>query len=118
MGKQKKLKKERRLEEKEELVERKKKGRKLLAFGLGVFVVLVLGVAGWKFAPGLFSKNGEVPLPEAKTEKTAVLETNLGTIEFKLFRDVAPKTVANFEKLALKGFYDGVKFHRVIKDFM
>src|ERR671929_2445000 len=48
----------------------------------------------------------------------ATLHTNHGAIELELFPDDAPKTVQNFEDLARKGFYDGVIFHRVIKDFM
>lgn len=51
-------------------------------------------------------------------EKTAVLETNRGTIEIKLMPEVAPKACENFEKLIEKGYYNGIIFHRVIKDFM
>jgi len=54
----------------------------------------------------------------AKGDKVAVIETNLGTIVLKFFPNKAPKTVANFEKLADKKFYDGTKFHRVIPKFM
>lgn len=50
--------------------------------------------------------------------KTATFETNRGLIEAELYDTDAPKTVANFETLANKGFYDGVKFHRVIPDFV
>ena len=50
--------------------------------------------------------------------KTATFETNKGTIVAELFDKEAPNTVANFEKLANSGFYDGVKFHRVIADFV
>jgi peptidyl-prolyl cis-trans isomerase B (cyclophilin B) len=49
---------------------------------------------------------------------SATLHTNHGPIEIELFEDAAPKTVANFTKLAGDGFYDGLTFHRVIKDFM
>ena len=49
---------------------------------------------------------------------TATLHTNHGSIEFELFDEDAPKTVENFRKLAADGFYDGVVFHRIIKDFM
>ena len=49
---------------------------------------------------------------------TATMKTNLGDIELELFDEDAPKTVENFRKLAADGFYDGVSFHRVIKDFM
>src|SRR6185503_1353111 len=50
--------------------------------------------------------------------KTATFDTNRGTIVAELYEKDAPKTVENFEKLANSGFYDGVKFHRVIPDFV
>ena len=50
--------------------------------------------------------------------KQATFETNRGTIVAELFDAAAPGTVANFEKLANDGFYDGVKFHRVIPEFV
>jgi peptidyl-prolyl cis-trans isomerase B (cyclophilin B) len=49
---------------------------------------------------------------------TATMHTNHGPIAIELFDEDAPKTVENFRKLAGDGFYDGVTFHRVIKDFM
>ncbi len=48
----------------------------------------------------------------------ATIETNHGTIELELFADDAPKTVANFTELAGRGYYDGLVFHRVIREFM
>jgi peptidyl-prolyl cis-trans isomerase B (cyclophilin B) len=48
----------------------------------------------------------------------ATLHTNAGPIVVTFFDDDAPKTVENFRKLAGEGFYDGLIFHRVIKDFM
>ncbi len=57
-----------------------------------------------------------------KTETTSnpivELETNKGKITLELYPAAAPKTVENFIKLAMSGFYDGTLFHRVIKDFM
>jgi cyclophilin family peptidyl-prolyl cis-trans isomerase len=50
--------------------------------------------------------------------RTAVIQTNKGTIRFELLEDEAPKTTENFRLLAEKGYYDGVIFHRVIKGFM
>jgi peptidyl-prolyl cis-trans isomerase B (cyclophilin B) len=50
--------------------------------------------------------------------KTATLITEKGTIVADLFDEEAPNTVANFEKLANDGFYDGTRFHRVISNFM
>jgi cyclophilin family peptidyl-prolyl cis-trans isomerase len=53
-----------------------------------------------------------------KAISTVVLHTSMGDITLKLYKDTAPKTVENFTKLATSGFYDKVKFHRVIKGFM
>jgi cyclophilin family peptidyl-prolyl cis-trans isomerase len=49
---------------------------------------------------------------------TGTIHTNHGPIEIELFDDDAPNTVANFRKLAGDSFYDGVIFHRVIRNFM
>jgi len=48
----------------------------------------------------------------------ATIKTNKGEISLRLFADLAPITVANFVNLAQKGFFNGLKFHRVIEDFM
>jgi peptidyl-prolyl cis-trans isomerase B (cyclophilin B) len=48
----------------------------------------------------------------------ATIHTSAGPIALELFDDDAPKTVANFKKLAADGFYDGLAFHRIVKDFM
>ncbi len=50
--------------------------------------------------------------------KIVVLETSLGIIEVKLMPDVAPKACENFTRLIEKGYYNGLIFHRVIKNFM
>jgi peptidyl-prolyl cis-trans isomerase B (cyclophilin B) len=49
---------------------------------------------------------------------TATMHTNHGAIQLELFDADAPKTVDNFVKLSKDGFYDGLIFHRVIRDFM
>ena len=49
---------------------------------------------------------------------TATMQTTDGSITLELFDEDAPKTVENFRRLAAEGFYDGLAFHRVIKDFM
>jgi len=54
----------------------------------------------------------------AQKDPIVVLETNQGNIELKLFPSVAPKAVENFIGLIEKGYYKGIIFHRVIKDFM
>ena len=79
----------------------------LIAFCLGILIA------------GVFH-SGEV-MADNKTTTTALsltLETSKGKIELELFPDKAPLTVANFANLAQRGFYDGLTFHRVIKDFM
>ncbi len=48
----------------------------------------------------------------------ATIKTNKGEIKLRLFPNECPTTVANFANLAKRGFYDGLKFHRVIEDFM
>jgi len=56
-------------------------------------------------------------MPE-EGETIAVLETSMGTIKIRLFPDRAPKSVENFTSHIKSGYYDGVKFHRIIDDFM
>jgi cyclophilin family peptidyl-prolyl cis-trans isomerase len=50
--------------------------------------------------------------------RNAIIQTNKGTIKFELLEEDAPKTTENFRLLAERGYYDGVIFHRVIKNFM
>ena len=53
------------------------------------------------------------------TNPVATMEIeNFGTVKIELYPDLAPETVANFITLANRGFYDGLTFHRVVKDFM
>lgn len=58
----------------------------------------------------IFAQNSE--------DKVVVLETNHGNIILKMYSGVAPKAVENFTSLVEKGYYNGVIFHRVIKNFM
>ena len=51
-------------------------------------------------------------------EEVAVIETNLGDVHIRFFPDAVPETTQNFKTLAKRGYYDGIIFHRVIKDFM
>jgi len=73
-----------------------------------ILMVLFLGVFVNQFAQGA----------QAMDNKIVVLETNQGTIELKLVPDIAPKACENFVKLVEKGYYNGIIFHRVIKNFM
>ena len=49
---------------------------------------------------------------------SATMKTNKGTVVFELFAEEAPKSVNNFVFLAREGYYDGVIFHRIVKNFM
>ena len=61
--------------------------------------------------------NAEQPMTKTQLNYV-VFETNQGNIEIKLKPDVAPKACENLAKLVEKGYYNGLIFHRVIKDFM
>lgn len=54
----------------------------------------------------------------AAGEEVAVLTTSMGTVKMRLFPQAAPKTVENFKGLIQKGYYNGLTFHRIMKDFM
>jgi cyclophilin family peptidyl-prolyl cis-trans isomerase len=55
----------------------------------------------------------------SNVERTHVkFETNMGVMEFELYDDLVPKTAGNFKNLVKDGFYDGLRFHRIIKNFM
>jgi len=111
--------------------EKKEKGKDFLIMAVVIVGVCFLVFGGFKFffkgsdstpisgpAPTPTPESTLEPTPEPSENLVAVLETNFGAIRIKLFGKEAPNTVANFEKLAGEGFYDGIKFHRVIKDFM
>ena len=95
----------------------------IVIIGVIAVVVFLLSRNGVSF----LSEDGTTPAAEKKDESSTVtleqstladVETTLGTITIELYPKDAPKTVENFIKLAESGFYDGTKFHRVIKDFM
>ena len=90
---------------------------------VSIVVVAVLVVLGGWFLKGDKNKEENIINSNATSEvkekiMNATLHTNKGNITIEFFDEQAPKTVANFLKLAKDGFYDGIKFHRVIKGFM
>lgn len=109
---------------------------KQIGIVLGVCIVLVAGLSYWagRDTTSQLSLNEEAieiesPFTPKELEITkpdntnamnpvAVLETNKGTVEIELFADTMPITAGNFEKLVREGYYDGIKFHRVINNFM
>ena len=89
----------------------------LIAYFAGVYYWNQVGTTKLKT---LFfsSEGGSASGGKESKSSMVVLKTNFGDIALKLFDNDAPKTVANFTKLAKEGFYDKTKFHRVIPDFM
>lgn len=90
-----------------------------------IFVVFLIGVAitlaGYSFALKAsenLTQNISAGTLEYQDNMTVLIKTNFGDIKLELFKRDAPQTVDNFLKLAKSGFYDGTKFHRVIKNFM
>jgi peptidylprolyl isomerase len=109
---------------------------KQIAFVLGFSIVLLAAIGWWidknnqppellldadqKLEGPLSPEELKIANPEISNtmNRIAVMKTSLGTIELELFEDQMPITTGNFIKLANEKFYDGIKFHRVIKGFM
>ena len=107
--------------------EKMQKITKVLVSILAVF--LILSLSGCKGDPvektdenGVNQGGEDMVLEQLNMPKTgeeiAVIRTNFGDIKIRLFPEVAPKAVENFKTHAQNGYYDGISFHRVIKDFM
>jgi len=134
MGTRTKIRKERREAERQEVkaemrerylqeTARMRKTFTILGVALGTMVVvigLVFGsIAIYKnMNPIVTGPFGTIKVSELEKNKFATLNTTQGDIKIELDAKDTPKTVANFVLLAQKNFFDGVKFHRVIKDFM
>ncbi|CZT55333.1 peptidylprolyl isomerase [Solibaculum mannosilyticum] len=86
--------------------------RRILLLSCCAALVLSLTACGGSFGPA-----SQLDAPK-KGETIAVMHTTLGDISIRLFPDQAPKAVENFTTHAKDGYYDGLKFHRVIEDFM
>lgn len=73
-----------------------------------------------RVVPSFIVRTGEEPMLEEHEFDSPVVElhTSRGVITLELFYEDAPKTVQNFIQLTGAGFYDGTKFHRIVKDFM
>ncbi len=87
---------------------------------LTLFCCCLLGFSlGLPILRGEDAKKPDLKKPAQTNEsEVAVLKTNDGEMVIEFWPEVAPKTVANFKKLAREGFYDGTLFHRIIKGFM
>lgn len=86
-----------------------------IIFGVIAIIVIVGTVYFGAQAP---LQKRESNLPKTETMTTATITTNKGVITLELFDSRTPATVENFKKLAGEGFYNGTRFHRVIKNFM
>lgn len=87
-----------------------KKGKIIIELIAILVVIVLIGVVGF----GYYKK-----ATENKQNPIVTMEVkDLGTIKLELYPDKAPNTVANFIKLANNGFYDGLTYHRIVKDFM
>ena len=117
MGKKQRLKQQRKIEEqqKKTTVKKQRKGI-FLSVSLFLFVLAAGLVLVWRFLPKSEEKAPNQFISEEVVNAT--IKTAKGDIVLELFPERAPQTVENFTKLAKENFYDGIKFHRVIPDFM
>jgi len=119
MGRKKFLKLQRKEERKMETFN-KKENKKKTVIRVVFLVLLAFAVYQINIAMNNNTQNGSTQEYGANIleNKIAVIETNKGNIKLELYTNDAPKTVENFVKLASENFYDEIKFHRVIADFM
>ena len=75
-----------------------------------ILVIVLIGIVAYGYYRKLTM--------EVKNPIATIEVENFGTIKVELYPDIAPETVANFTTLANRGFYDGLTFHRIVKDFM
>jgi len=94
-----------------------KENGKILLLAVGILVVSLVGLLFLNqsnLTSNIMDDNTNNNLPNY----TATIKTNMGDIEIDLFEKETPKTVENFVKLSKEGFYNGLIFHRVVKDFV
>ena len=87
-----------------------KKVEKIIWIVALIAVIVLIGVLGYGYYKKL-TYNVQNPIVTMEVE-------NFGTVKMELYPDKAPEAVSNFIKLANNGYYDGTKFHRIVKDFM
>ena len=97
------------------------------AFASLMLLAVLVACGGGNESTARSDAYGTASLPAAETAPGETLMTNgtliemqtsMGTMQIRLYDDLVPETAGNFKKLTEQGFYDGLKFHRVIKDFM
>lgn len=101
-----------------------KQGRVLTCAAITlVLTIIISGVSFAQEGSKVQSKQpapakGKAAAPAPEPDEVAIMDTNFGTFVLEFFPKDAPNHVRNFKKLARSGFYDGTRFHRVIKGFM
>ncbi len=88
-----------------------------------ILIILLLGFIFFNFKNKRVRRGNQLKLTQEvkvveNTNIKAIIKTNKGDINLTLFPELAPVTVANFVNLSRRGYYNGLKFHRVIADFM
>jgi peptidyl-prolyl cis-trans isomerase A (cyclophilin A) len=94
--------------------DKKKKQKRLQIFLVALILLIIAGAFIYTWGP----KPEMSETQTASKNRIAVIDTNMGTMEFELHEDKVPITTSNFISLANEDFYDGVIFHRIIKGFM
>ena len=100
-------------EVKKENISEEKRYARIKLIATVIAIILVLGLIAYVTNTIIKKQNFSAQNPIATMEVE-----NFGTVKIELYPDYAPETVTNFIKLANNGFYDGLTFHRVVKDFM
>lgn len=96
-----------------------KRNKLYIIISLIILIILIIGGYFLFQKPTLVEEEiKEEDQPLGQKIMIATIKTNYGDIKIELFEEDAPKTVENFVKFSKAGFYNGTKFHRVIKNFM
>jgi peptidyl-prolyl cis-trans isomerase B (cyclophilin B) len=90
--------------------------KKYLFIALGALLFFATGCTSEPEPAPVPDEPGDTPIPDIITGSIEMEDG--GVITFELYHDIAPQSVRNFVNLAQEGFYDGLRFHRIMPDFM
>lgn len=109
MGKVRKIREQKKIEAQFQQELKKKRNKKtMFTIGIVIIILIIIAVAIFYF----------IGLNKSSKIIKVTMQTDKGNIELELYKEVAPNTVDNFIKLTKQGFYDGMRFHRVVEDFV
>jgi len=109
MGKVRKIREQKKIEAQFQQGLKKKRNKKtMFTIGVVIIILIIIAVAIFYF----------IGLNKSSKIIKVTMQTDKGNIELELYKEVAPNTVDNFIKLTKQGFYDGMRFHRVVEDFV